>query len=120
MCIDYRPLNRVTVNDSYPLPRINELLRAVKGSKYFVALDLRSGYWQIPMEQESRQYTAFRAGKGLYEFVVMPFGLKTAPATFQRNMDFLLGDLRHQGCLVYIDDILVHARTSRKRCAGCG
>lgn len=108
MCIDYRPLNNYTINDKYQLPRISDLLYSVKGSKYFIAIDLRSGYWQIPMELESRSYTAFRAGNGLYEFQVMPFGLKTAPATFQRNMDFLLGDLKFKNVSVYIDDILIH------------
>lgn len=111
MCIDFRPLNEVTVSDQYPLPRIQELIRAVKGARYFVALDLRSGYWQIPMDRKSQPMTAFRTEKGLYEFRVMPFGLKTAPATFQRNMDFLLGDMRYKGVLVYIDDILIHDRT---------
>lgn len=111
MCIDYRPLNELTIADQYPLPRIQELLRAVKGSHYFVALDLRSGYWQILMDPASRSCTAFRTELGLFEFRVMPFGLKTAPATFQRNMDFLLNDLRYEGVLVYIDDILIHHPT---------
>ena len=75
----------------------------MNGSKYLVALDLRSEYWQIPMEQESRQYTTFRAGKGL-RVCGNALRAQTAPATFQRNLDFLLG------CLVYIDDILVHAK----------
>lgn len=108
MCIDFRPLNRVTIDDKYPLPRISDLLYSVKDSRYFVALDLRSGYWQIPLEVTSRRYTAFRTSHGLFEFQVMPFGLKTAPATFQKNMDYLLGDLREHNVLVYIDDILVH------------
>lgn len=108
MCIDYRPLNKHTVDDKYPLPRISDLLFSAKSSRYFVALDLRSGYWQIPMDPACRQFTAFRCTAGLYEFLVMPFGLKNAPATFQRNMDFLLRDLRFKNVLVYIDDILVH------------
>lgn len=111
MCVDYRKLNEYTVSDSYPLPSIPELLRSVKGSKYFVTFDLRSGYWQIPMERDSIPLTAFRVPGGLYEFEVMPFGLKNAPATFQRAMDFLLGDLRHNGVSVYLDDILIHADT---------
>lgn len=114
MCIDYRKLNEHTVPDSYPLPGIPELLRSVNASKYFVALDLRSGYWQIPMEKDSIPLTAFRVPGGLYEFVVMPFGLKNAPATFQRAMDFLLGDLKHNGVSVYLDDILIHAETAKE------
>ena len=109
VCIDYRLLNKATVPDKYPLPRISELVHAVKGSRYFVALDLRAGYWQIPMDTTSIKYTAFRCFLGLYEFLVMPFGLTNAPATFQRGMDFLFNDLRFQGVLCYMDDILVHS-----------
>ena len=111
MCIDYRQLNNYTVRDQYPLPKVTDLLRTVKNAKYFVALDLRSGYWQIPMEEESIPFTAFRIPQGLYEFVVMPFGLTNAPSTFQRSMDFLLGDLRHVGASVYLDDILIYGDT---------
>ena len=108
ICIDYRRLNDITIDDKYHLPRINDLLFDIKASGYYVALDLRSGYWQIPMSEESRRYTAFRGPTGLYEFSVMPFGLKNAPATFQRCMDALLGDLRYKNVLAYLDDILIH------------
>jgi transposase InsO family protein len=111
MCIDYRELNKHTVPDKYPLPKIADLLRSVKGAKYFVALDLRSGYWQIPMEEDSIRFTAFRCPQGLYEFTVMPFGLTNAPSTFQRSMDFLLGDLKYHGASVYLDDILIYGNT---------
>lgn len=111
MCIDYRMLNKHTIPDRYPLPRIPDLLRSIKDSKFFVALDLRSGYWQIPMEENSIYLTAFRCPQGLFEFNVMPFGLTNAPATFQRSMDFLLGDLRQSGTSVYLDDILIHSTT---------
>jgi hypothetical protein len=110
-CIDFRNINKATIKDAYPLPRITDLLHAIRGAKYFVALDLRSGYWNIPMDIESVKYTAFRCLKGLYEFLVMPFGLTNAPATFQRLMDFLLGDLRYNGVLAYLDDILIHGDT---------
>lgn len=113
-CIDFRALNKATVKDKYPLPRIHDLIHAIKGSKYFVALDLRSGYWQVPLETHSIKYTAFRCFLGLYEFIRMPFGLTNAPATFQRMMDFIFGDLRFQGVLAYIDDILVHSPTFQR------
>ena len=110
-CLDFRQLNLATVRDKYPLPRIADLVHAVQGSQYFAALDLRAGYWQIPMDETSIKYTAFRCFLGLYEFLVMPFGLTNAPATFQRCMDFLFGDLRFKGVLCYLDDILVHSPT---------
>ena len=108
ICIDYRRLNNITIDDKYHLPRISDLLFDIKKSGYYVALDLRSGYWQVPMSEESRRYTAFRGPMGLFEFLVMPFGLKNAPATFQRCMDALLGDLRYKNVLAYLDDILIH------------
>lgn len=111
VCVDYRQLNEITIRDRYPFPRIGDLLYRIQNSRYFVALDLRAGYWQIPMDHESRKYTAFRSFKGLYEFLVMPFGLTNAPATFQRAMDNLLGDLYFIGVIVYLDDILIHGRT---------
>lgn len=110
-CVDFRRINQETIKDVYPLPRITELLHSVKQSRYFVALDLRSGYWQIPMERDSIKYTAFRCLYGLYEFVVMPFGLTNAPATFQRLVDLLFSDKRYDGVLAYIDDILIHDQT---------
>ena len=110
-CVDYRPLNEMTILDSYPLPRIKDMLSAVKKSRYFIALDLKAGYWQVPMKAASIPKTAFRTHRGLYEFLVMPFGLTNAPATFQRLMDQLLGDLYWLGVLVYLDDILIHAET---------
>lgn len=113
-CIDLRAINKATIPDKYPLPRINDLVHAVKDSKYFTALDLRAGYWQIPMSQESIKYTAFRCFLGLFEFLVMPFGLTNAPATFQRCMDFLFNDLRFNGVLCYLDDVLVHATTFKQ------
>lgn len=109
VCVDYRLINKHTVTDSYPMPRIPDLLRSIKNSTFLVSLDLRSGYWQIPMDPESKSATAFRSPQGLYEFEVMPFGLKNAPATFQRTMDFLLGDLYSKGVGVYLDDILIHS-----------
>ncbi len=113
-CLDFRPLNKQTIPDKYPLPRISDLIRSIKNSKYFVALDLKAGYWQIPMAADSIKYTAFRCFLGLFEHLVMPFGLTNAPATFQRLMDFLFGDYRFRGILAYLDDILVHGASFRE------
>lgn len=107
-CIDFRMLNLYTISDPFPLPRISDLLHSIRKSRYFIALDLRAGYWQIKMDKNDIQKTAFRTHRGLYEFLVMPFGLKTAPATFQRMMEQIIGDLRWKGVLVYLDDILIH------------
>lgn len=111
MCVDFRLLNRHTKLDKYPLPRISNLLRSIKDSSVFCALDLRAGFWNIRMDPDSAKYTAFRTPNGLYEFVVMPFGLVNAPATFQRVMDFIFQDLYDQGLAVYLDDILIHSKS---------
>lgn len=83
-CIDYRRLNDVTVKDAYPLPRIDESLDQLAGSKWFSCLDLSAGYWQVEVAPEDKQKTAFVTRRGLFEFNAMPFGLCNAPATFER------------------------------------
>lgn len=81
--VDYRRLNSVLEVDAYPMPRIDDLMDRLGGAKYLTTLDLTRGYWQVPVERNSRPLTAFTTPYGLYQFVVMPFGLKGAPATFQ-------------------------------------
>ena len=110
-CIDYRRLNEVTVPDKYPLPRIDDVLDALSHGHYFSVIDLKSGYWQIPMHKTDAEKTAFRTYDGLYQFTVMPFGLKNAPATFQRLMDTVLSGLKWKGLLVYMDDIIIYSAT---------
>ncbi|KAM7304296.1 reverse transcriptase family protein [Ixodes scapularis] len=92
-CVDYRRLNAVTKKDVYPLPRIDDTLDRLRHSRYFSSMDLKSGYWQIEVDERDREKTAFVTPDGLYEFKVMPFGLCTAPATFQRVMDTVLAVL---------------------------
>ncbi|XP_069618471.1 uncharacterized protein [Ranitomeya imitator] len=106
-CVDYRKLNAHTVRDAYPLPRIEESLSALGRAKYFSTLDLASGYWQVPMAEKDRAKTAFVLPMGLFEFNRMPFGLATAPGTFQRLMEHCLGDLNFESVLIYLDDIVV-------------
>ena len=113
-CIDYRRLNDVTVPDSYPLPRIDDVLDALEQGRFFSVIDLKSGYWQIPMRQEDAAKTAFRTAEGLFQFTVMPFGLRNAPATFQRLMDVIFSGLKWQGLLVYLDDIIVYSRDEER------
>ena len=106
-CVDYRKLNDVTIKDAYPLPRVDESLDQLSGSKWFSCLDLNSGYWQVEMDPLDAEKTAFTSRKGLYEFTVMPFGLCNAPATFERLMETVLAGLHWQICLIYLDDVIV-------------
>lgn len=110
-CVDYRKLNNVTKKDVYPLPRIDDSLDRLRHARYFSSMDLRSGYWQIEVDDRDREKTAFITPDGLYEFKVLPFGLCSAPATFQRMMDTVLSGLKWQSCLVYLDDIVVFSDT---------
>lgn len=86
-CVDFRKLNAETIKDSYPLPRIDDILDNLAGNSCFCTLDLKSGYWQVRMDPKDREKTAFSIGKGLWQFTVMPFGLCNAPATFERLME---------------------------------
>ncbi|XP_077534640.1 uncharacterized protein LOC144146572 [Haemaphysalis longicornis] len=111
ICVDYRALNRVTKKDRYPLPLIDDQLYRLRGKCFFTSLDLASGYYQTPMEKESRHKTAFVTPDGHYEFVRMPFGLANAPAVFQRMINAVLGPLRYSVAVAYMDDILLPTTT---------
>ena len=110
-CIDFRELNDKTRKDAYPVPRIDELLDSLNGSKYFCTLDLASGYWQIAMHTDDVDKTAFTTHSGLFEWIVMPFGLCNAPATFCRLMETVLSDIMWSKCLVYLDDIIAFGKS---------
>ena len=110
-CVDYRPINAVTIADIYPLPRIDTILDRLGGMKYASTIDLSKGFWQIDMAEDDKQKTAFATHRGLFQFRVMPFGLRNAPATFQRLMDTTLSGLTWLFCMVYLDDIIVWSRS---------
>ena len=110
-CVYYRRLNAVIINDAYPLPRIDDSFDHLSGSCCFSTLDLCLGYWQVECEGSDRHKTAFATRSGLYEFRVMPFGLKGAPATFERLMETVLAGLQWNICLIYLDDIIVLGRS---------
>ena len=107
-CVDYRPLNSITRKDAHPLPHIQDIVQTCAGAKWYCSLDLKSGYWQIPVHPKDREKTAFAVpGGGLWQFKVMPFGLTNAVATFQRYMEYVLEPLVGKGVFVYVDDIIV-------------
>ncbi|KAG7559219.1 Reverse transcriptase domain [Arabidopsis thaliana x Arabidopsis arenosa] len=114
LCINYRGLNRVTVKNKYPLPRIDDLLDQLRGATLFSKIDLASGYHQIPIDEADVRKTAFRTRYGHYEFVVMPFGLTNAQAAFMRLMNGVFQEYVDEFVIISIDDILVYSKSSEE------
>ena len=110
LCIDYRPLNKKTIKNKYPLPNINELFEQLKGAQVFSKLDLRMGYHQIRIHEQDIPKTTFRTRYGSYEYNVMSFGLVNAPPTFSHMMNFIFNPYTNDFILVYLDDILVFSK----------
>jgi transposase InsO family protein len=110
-CVDYRKLNDITVKDSFPLPRIDDIFDQLSQSIYFTKLDFKNGYFQIPLAPADRPKTAFSTRDNHYQFTVLPQGVKNGPPTFQRIVNQILGPARWKYCLAYIDDILIFSQT---------
>ena len=112
-CINFHHLNVHTKKDSYPLPRIQEMLKNLVGAGNFSCLDIKSGFWQIKVEEVSKQYTVFTVGNlGFFKCNCMPFGLCNMPVTFQWLMQNCLGELNLIYCLIYLDDLIVFLWTT--------
>lgn len=114
-CVDYRKVNKVTERDAFPLPFVSHTLDKLRDAKYLTSLDIKSAYWQVPVEESSRPITAFTVpGRGLFEFCRMPFGLHNSCATWQRLIDGVLGMDLEPFVFVYLDDVVIITQTFEK------
>ena len=118
LCVDFRQLNKRTINDAYALPCIEEILEGLGGNSYFSVLDMKSGYHQVEIQEEHKPYTAFTAGAiGFYEYNRLPFGLSNSPATYQRLMEECLEELISSDvkiCQIYLDDVIVASQSAEE------
>ncbi|KAL5020837.1 hypothetical protein ScPMuIL_002080, partial [Solemya velum] len=110
MCVDFRALNKIVRPISFPLPLIDDIIASLSEAQHFTTLDLKSGYWQVKLEEDSKEKTAFSCHKGLYQFKVMPFGLHNAAPIFQELMNRVLEECR-SFAIAYLDDILIYSKT---------
>ena len=114
MCIDYRSLNSITKADRFPIPSMNDLIFGLHGMQYFTTIDLKKGYYHVPLHKDSTEYTAFSTHNNHYEFLRLPFGLKNAPGAFQREMQQVLSDFEGKQVVVYLDDVLIMSQTFKE------
>ena len=116
LCIDYLNLNLFTHCEAHPIPRMDDTLDSLNGAKMFTTVDLRSGYWQVPMDRKDKPKTAFATQAGQFQFTRMPFGLNLAPSTFQRMTEIVLSGLNLITCLCYLDDVIIHSKDLNQHC----
>jgi hypothetical protein len=114
LCIDYRQLNKATIKNQYPLPRIDDLFDQMKGATVFSKIDLRSGYHQLRIKEDDVSKTAFKTRFGHYEVTVLPFGLTNAPGVFMSLMNGVFREYLDKFIQVFIDDILIYSRTTEE------
>ncbi|GKF65214.1 putative reverse transcriptase domain-containing protein [Tanacetum coccineum] len=114
MCIDYQELNKLTVKNRYPLPRVDDLFDQPQGSSFYLKIDLRSGYHQLRVRKEDISKTAFKTRYDHYEFQVMPFGLTNAPAVFMDLMNRVFKPYLDKLVIVFIDDILIYSKSKQE------
>jgi hypothetical protein len=114
MCLDYSALNKVTVKDKNPVPRVDEIFDRLQGATHFSTLDLRSGYYQIKVRPGDIPKTCIRTRYGSFEFLVMPFGVTNAPSVFQALMNSVFRDVVDIFVMCYLDDILVYSRSEKE------
>jgi hypothetical protein len=114
LCIDCRQLNKATIKNQYPLPRIDDLFDQMKGATVFSKIDLRSGYHQLQIKEDDVSKTAFKTRFGHYEFTVLPFGLTNAPGVFMSLMNGVFCEYLDKFVQVFIDDILIYSRTTEE------
>lgn len=112
MCVDYRRLNKVTAKDNYPIPLIDDLLDRLLNKRWFTKLDLKNGFFHVFVEEKSVKYTSFTTPLGQFEFLRMPFGLRNAPATFQKFINKVFAEMIRSGeVIIYLDDIMIATQT---------
>jgi len=114
LCVDYKQLNKMTIKNKYPLPRIDDMMDQLHGSSVFSKIDLQSGYHQILLKADDVQKTAFGSRYGHYEYVVMPFGVTNAPAVFMDYMNRIFRPFLDKFVVVFIDDILIYSKTQKE------
>jgi hypothetical protein len=108
-CIYFRKVNDVTKTDSFPIPRIDDCIDTIGQAKFVTKFDLLKGYWQVPLSPQAKPISVFVTPDGLYQCIVMPFGMKNAPATFQRLMNHVIHGL--EGCVIYTDHAIIYSET---------